>query len=469
MSMNNVFRSLLAATVVFTASHAYAETNDSIPLTLEQCIAIGLDKSPTIKVADMEITRVEYSKKELVGQLLPNINFTGSFNRTIDKQVSYIDIGALSGGGGSTPGGEGGGGSDEKKGIKMGLDNSYSMGFTAQMPIIAPSIWKSLKLRDIEIEQSVEKARSSRLDLISQIKAAYYGALFAQAAYEVVLSNRDRYQVNADIAERRYRLGAGTEYDALRAQVQVTNCEPEIIEASITIQKALLQLKVLMGMDVEQPIKLTKKLSDYEQNMYADAMNIDRSLTKNTELAQLDLQTNYLQRAKKVSEMAWYPTLNLNFAYNWNSMSQGNMFKNFRWNPYSFIALQLNIPIYAGGQRYSKYKQAEISVAEMGYQRENLERSLKMQVDIQVENINRCIRQISASASSMKSAEKANEIMHKSFEVGSATYIDLRDAEYTYTSAQLAYYQQIYNYLTARNDLERLLGTADTTGTEVTQ
>ena len=41
-------------------------TSDTLALSLDKCIAIALNENPTIKVADMEIERVDYSKKEII-------------------------------------------------------------------------------------------------------------------------------------------------------------------------------------------------------------------------------------------------------------------------------------------------------------------------------------------------------------------------------------------------------------------
>ena len=140
--------------------------NDTLKLSLDQCITIALSENPSIKVADMEIKRMDYSKKEVIGQLLPSISFAGQYSRTVEKQTMYLNMSALTGGAGtgssSTEGGENSetaasaSKSSSASGIKMGLDNSYSLGFSASMPIIAPQLWKSLNLSDTQILQSVE-------------------------------------------------------------------------------------------------------------------------------------------------------------------------------------------------------------------------------------------------------------------------------------------------------------------------
>ena len=54
--------------------------------------------------------------------------------------------------------------------------------------------------------------------------------------------------------------------------------------------------------------------------------------------------------------------------------------------------------------------------------------------------------------------------MQKSFEVGAATYVNLRDSEMANTSAQLGYLQSIYNYLVSTSELDTLLGREEALG-----
>ena len=97
----------------------------------------------------------------------------------------------------------------------------------------------------------------------------------------------------------------------------------------------------------------------------------------------------------------------------------------------------------------------------MKWQRENLERSVRMQTDLALENIHLNVQQIASSAESMRQAEKAHDIVKQSFEIGSASYLDLRDSELALTQSRLAYNQSIYNYLVANAELELLLGNAN--------
>ena len=208
-------------------------------------------------------------------------------------------------------------------------------------------------------------------------------------------------------------------------------------------------------------VNVEGQLSDYEASMYEQTLSIDTSLDQNTDLRQLDLQTAYVKQAVKVQQMAWSPTLAASAGYNWISMSDGNMFKNFRWSPYSTVALSLSVPIFQGGSRVFKEKQAKANLLQMGFQRDNLVRGLSMQVQSSMDNIQKSVKQVASNKEGVKQAEKAYAIMQKSFEIGSATFIEVNDADLALTSSKLTYNQAIYDFLSAKTDLELLLGNID--------
>ena len=327
------------------------------------------------------------------------------------------------------------------------------------MPLVMPTLWKSIKLSDTQILQNVEAARSSRLSLVNQVKNAYYALLLAVDSKKVIEENHATAKMNAEIFSNKFKLGTASEYDVLRANVAVTNLEPSILEADNSINQCLLQLKVLMGMDVRANVAPGLTLEQYKDEMLRYAP-IDTTLAMNSDLRKVDIQTEYLKKALDVQKAAWYPTLTGSVNYMWNSMSNGNPFQNFQWSGYSTAGLTLSFPLFTGGQRYYKQKQAEVSLREMKWQRENLERSLGMQVKTQLDHIDKSLVQISSNEGGVRQAEKAKDIMQKSFKIGAASFIQLRDTEDALMSARLAYYQAIYDYLVAQSNLELVLGKA---------
>ncbi len=426
---------LLAVVLITTSTTADAET---LNVTLDDCIRIALNDNPSIIVADMEIQRVDYSKKEILGQLFPQVNFTANYSRTLAKQTMVM----------------------MDQSFKVGTDNSHSVGFQGSLPIIVPALWKSIKLSDNQILQNIEKARSSRLSLVNQVKNAYYSLLLARDSKRVIEANHKTALFTAEVFQKQYEIGVASEYDMTRARVAATTLEPSILDAENSITALKLQLKVLMGMDVNVDIEPVETLDDFKYQMYENTLNVDTSLVNNTNVRQLDLQTEYLQQALKVQKMSWCPTLSGTINYMWNSMSNGSPFKNFNWNPYSQAGVALSWNLFSGGQRYYKQKQAEIAVREMKWQRENLTRGLSSQVQTQLNSIKSNLKQIESNAASVALAEKSDRIIQESFKLGVGTFLQIQDTQNALLGARLSYYQAIYNLLVSQSDLELVLGNA---------
>lgn len=454
----------LTIPALLASSFIMAQQADSpVSLSLDDCLRVALSDNPTVRVADMEISRTDYSKIETISQLLPQVSFAGTYSRTLAKQVMYMNMDGFGGMGGDgedagdspTSRASGGGG-----GIKVGLDNSYQVGFSASLPLIAPQLWASLKLSDNQILQAVEKARESKLELVNQVKNAYYTLLLAEDSKKVIQESYDMAALTHEIYTKQHAAGAASDYDVLRTSVAMKNVEPDLMQADIAIKQARLQLLLLMGADATTRFNVADNLRNYEKTMYNDVLAIDPDYSSNSSLVLNRLQSEQLDQALKAERASLYPTLSASFNYMWSSMSNGTPFKNFRWTPFSSARLTLNVPIFTGGSRYSRIKQAKIQKEQMGWQRENLERSVAMQVDLAIDNIKVNVEQIASCSESVGQAERAHDIMEKSFGIGAASYLDLRDSELALTQSRLAYYQAIYNYLVAGADLELLLGNA---------
>ena len=269
-----------------------------------------------------------------------------------------------------------------------------------------------------------------------------------------------------DIYVKQHAVGSASEYDVLRTSVAMKNIEPQITQADIAISRARMQLFMLMGISIESPLRINGSLSEYEKTMYDDVMRLGSDYSNNSQLRLNTLQTEALRRTVKMNRMSWWPTLSLSASYNWTSSSDGSPFKNFRWNPYSVVGLNLSFPLFQGGARSARIRQAQVQVKQAEFQRQDLEHSVAMQVELAKDNVMLNVKQIASSGESVGQAERAHDIMQQSFEIGAASYLDLRDSELALTNSRLSYIQSIYNYLVAGAELELLLGNAVVPGEE---
>ena len=203
-----------------------------VVITLEQALQIALSENVSVKVADQEIQRSSYAKKGVYASLFPQIDLSGTYQRTIKKQVMYMDLDMGAVGGGSSDGDGAGSGEgftmpDTSEGLEVGRWNTWAAGLNATMPLVNPQLWKSMKISGLEVEMAIEKARSSRLDMVTQVKQAYFGTLLAKEVFQVYRDVYENAVSNYRETEKKFNAQKATEYDLTRAKTSVANAIPE--------------------------------------------------------------------------------------------------------------------------------------------------------------------------------------------------------------------------------------------------
>ena len=430
---------IIGALLNFIVLGAQAQETTTLKLSLDDALRIALSESPTIQIADQEITKTEYAKKGTYAALFPQIDLNGQYQRTLKKQAMFMDTGS-----GSTK-------------ITIGMDNTWQGGLSAVMPLVSVSLWKSLQISAMDVELAIEKARSSRIDMIEQVSNAFYGVLLAKDSYVVYKEVYDNAVDNYNDVKQKFDVGKTSEYELIRANVSVKNAEPNLYSAENAIVLGTWQLKALLGIDLERNIECLGSLSDYEKFIEPHLAN-NASLENNSTLRQLEIQSRQLQKTLEIRKAANLPSLNFSFSYNYMSMNNNYRVMHYDWIPYSVAGLSLSVPIFAGGKRRSDIKQAKININQMELQRQNTERNLNVALLQSINSMNTSIKQHEAARSSVEQAEKSYAIAVRRYEIGNGTQLEINDSQLALTQARLNLNQSVYNYLVARTALNKVTG-----------
>ena len=417
-----------------------AKAQDTVRISLKEAVQIALSENPTIKVADQEIQLKKEANREVIYGLLPEVSLVGSFNHTIEKQTMAMM--------GQT--------------FKVGSLNSVSGGISASLPVFVPALYQSMKLTKKDVELAMEKARSSRLDMVNQVTKAFYQLLLAQDSYKVLQKSYKQSEDNFNVVDAKYQQGSVSEYDKISAEVQMRSLKPSVVSAGNGVNLAMLQLKVLLGMESDMPVAVVGNLKDYEMAMFTRQAQPqpENIVGGNTTLRQLDMNYDMLKRNLKLKYTNFMPSLALSFQYMYTTLGNDWKISNYQWNPYSTLGLSLSIPLFKGGN-FSQVKQAKLQLKQLDQTRINTERQLKMQAQSYLDNMSASSEQVVSNKEAVYQAEKGRTIAEKRYEVGRGTILELNSSEVALTQAQLTYNQSIYDYLVAKADLDLVMGVED--------
>lgn len=412
---------------------------EKLDLTLDKALEIALSDNPTIKVADQEIVLKKVANKEAWMNLLPELSVGGSWQYTIKVPVMVL--------GGHK--------------YQLGDNDVSTVAGTAtlSLPIFAPAVYKSMSLTKTDIQLAQEKARASRLDLINQVTKAYYLLMLTQDSYEVLQKSYELAEENFNVVNSRYEQGLVSEYDKISAEVQMRNVKPSVVSAENGVRLAKLQLKVLMGITEDIDLIVKEKLNNYETLVFTNQLdNENKGLENNSTMRQFDLNANLLKKNVGLAWSNFMPTLGVALTGQYQSMynNNWNVF-NYSWIGSSQLTFSLSIPIFRASN-FTKLKTARLQRTQLELNRIDTERKLNMQVTSYKNNMAASSEQVLSNKEAVNQANKALSISKKRYEVGKGTVLELNSSQVSLTQSELTYSQSIYDYLTAKADLDLVLG-----------
>lgn len=412
-------------------------------LSLDEAVDLALSENPTIRIAEMEVARYDYVKRQTWGTLLPQVALSGQINHTFIKQ-------------------------NMSKGFSLGGDQytTISGSVEASMPLFAPTVYRTLKMNDTQMAAAVEAARASRVDLIAEVRKAFYNILLAEQSLSVLLESQTTVQRTVDDTELQYRNGLMSEYDLLTAQVQLSNLKPTIIQTENSIAVAKRLLKMYLSIPETVDIEVEGRLDALRDAVLDGTDGLSTDVSENTDLRALELQEELLQRQLRVANAGRWPTLGLfgNFTVSGNNMgtfdfpTMTSLQDGYYWQNPLYAGVQLSVPLFAGLVKMNRSRELKNQLAQIGEQRDYLRRQIDVQVRSALNDLVTARETMFAQERTVEQARKAYGISDTRYRAGAGTILELNSAQLAQTQAQLNFSQAIYDYLTAKAEYDRIVG-----------
>lgn len=285
-------------------------------------------------------------------------------------------------------------------------------------------------------------------EILNMVKKSYAQLFFLHKKYSTINESRSFYNQLFRIASQNYSIGKASQSDMLKAQVELSKTENDLLKIKDDINIEETRLNMLLNREINSPFGIPQEI-----NLSATYLTLD-SLFELTRKNTPTLKTAFWarERAKRMKSLAnqsYLPDFSLKFSQ--EEMSGGMTNQKYM--------VGLSIPIYFWGKQNEKVKeaQANIKLAEAHFKAvENKILLGTKEAKINVDNFNRTkslyentiIPQAKASLNSALSAYEANRI----------DFLSLLDSERTLISFELEYYKAISDLHKAIADLENAVG-----------
>lgn len=455
--MKRIFTMWLCVTALFAPWHCAAQAQEQqLTLSLDKALEIALSDNPTIQVAGLEIERQDWVRKQTIGSLLPNVSVQSQYSYSIVKQ-------------------------EMAKGLSFGADNTINNQASLSLPLYAPTVYETLRMNRTQMEQAVESARSSKINLTSEVKKAFYNILLAEQSLAVLKESEKSVAETVANTENMYAQGLASEYDLLSAQVQLSNLRPSIVQTENSIKSAKMLFKMYLGLPAECDFTLEGSLDEFAEEVAAATVPTDKvDISGNADLRSLEFQARMLEHQLRLTNASRLPTVaafsTFIFSGNDNSMNFGEIVggsmgggmgggsttpttkKEWWWQHPLSAGISISIPLFSGGRNINKAHEIRNSMRQLSLQKTYLTESINVQVESSFNNILTAKEKMSSNEVTVHQASKAYDIAQVRYNAGACTILELNSSELSLTQARLNYSQAIYDFLAARADYEKIIG-----------
>jgi outer membrane protein len=343
---------------------------------------------------------------------------------------------------------------------EMGLDNTITHTFEASepLPFLGTPVFSGIRIAEYYANLQKENVASVESKIKTDVKKSYYNVLFLKEVLEVNSKSLQNSIDNLTVVETRYRNGVNTEFDFLRAKVKVESTKPNVSqsESNLAISKKL--FKNALGLKGNEDVDVIGILNYDSAEVMGSTDDILKKIAENNvSVRQLNISQLINKELVTIDNASYLPKLYL-FAQYQFAANENNDKSLLDWRYYNIfyagIGLKWDLNFF---RNTYKKNQSVLDVKKTDETIIDVKQKLKIAGQNIISKMEDAKKRITANLETVKLAERGLELANISFKNGVINQIDVLDAELMVNQSKLAYLQAIYDYLTAKAELEELL------------
>ena len=393
-------------------------------LSLQDAIARAMEHNFDIRIADVTAQQAEANNTLGNAGLLPNINGTGGVNvGSSNTHIEFAD--------------------GRVQEVNNAATFSYNGAVTASYTIFAAGrAWLIKKQLSANEQLAQVQVREQMQVVVSQVIQAYARVVWQQQQTVAIDTALALAQVRMILSQVKFETGASAKVDYLQARVDYNARQSDSLSQIASLNTAFADLNFLMGDD------------PYKTYNVDDSLPLDVSLQpKDRErLKDLNLSIDIARRSAEVSKLDariartyMFPSVGASAGYNYNYSKSQAGFALFNRSSGPTGGLNLNVPIFQGGnlRRQTKVATLQAFRDELLYERQNTE--IGRQYRSAWKNYEMSVAAYDLEQENIRFAKENLDIQKARFRVGIATTLETREAENSYVLALTRLNTAAYN------------------------
>ncbi len=412
-----------------------------LSLTEAQDYALSHNKAVINARADVEVSRA--ALWETISAALPQVSMSATFADNLKLMTTLLP-------------GEFFGQPGTKIPVTFGSQFNTSASMDASLLLFNAPLYIGIETTRLAQKLSQQSLQKSELDTKESVSTAYFLILVTERSLQLLEENIENMNELMKSTRSMFSAGMAESTDVDQMVLNVTQVENSKTALERTIELNYNLLRFQLGVPAGTVLNLTETLESLTESINVEILlsqefnhrqNIDFMLVEGQEMiSELTLKS---QKASTLPTLAGF--------YNYGKNGMGDKINDQQWFDNSMIGLNLSVPIFAGGQRYSRIKQAQINLEKARTTKEMVAEQLLLQESQLRYNLVNANLQYMSQKDNLEVSKRVYESTENKFRQGMASSIDLTQASNQYLQAESNYLSALMDLLQTKVALDKLL------------
>ena len=404
-------------------------------LSLQDCLKLTLINNKVLQRVIQEKEIARGNKLASYSAILPSVNLTGDYTRL--DEVSSV------------------------AGFTIGDVDNYSADLVVTQPIFAGgSIIAKInagKLFSLITNQTV---RATTQDVIYDAECSYYDVLLNQHLYQISADAVRSAQAHLDDVKLKRSSGVASNFDVLRAEVELSNFQAELIQNKNTINVSKIQLLKVMGISQDSDFVPSDELSYAPLKMTMEKA-VETAYRNRPDLYERQFDIKYQKELLNIARSQYWPTISGFYDNKWAKPDPHNSLL-IDWGHAWQAGITATLPVFDGFaregeiiQQKARFKQSQIDLIDA-------EETTLFELTKALLTIEDAEEFVQSQRLNLTRAEEGSRLAQVGYREGINTQVEVIDAESALTKAKSLYYQAVYSHIIAKLYLQKAMGTIAT-------
>lgn len=404
-------------------------------LTLNDAVDFALSFNPNLSASVREKKAADGRVLSSYSHALPSIVGNGSYTR-LDEAPS-VEFQGMS--------------------FALGYKNNYTAGVTITQPLLQGGrAFIARKAARIYTYYSEEKIRQALEQVLYQAATHYYSFLVSEKLVHVEAEGLASAKKNLFSVKLKKDNGKATEYDVLRARVNVTNFEARLIEQKNRRDQSRRNLLKAMGVSQQSRVTITGDIDytpmtvDYQTALFS-AMRNRPDLYKAA--LEIKLQEQNINRIYT----RYAPQLNGFFSHTHARPDPRNSSRD-RWGSEWQAGINFTWTLFDGLNREGNLVEEKARLLQLKDILRSAEQNAAMEVRSALDKLRHSEKLVASQKLNLKRADLALELVRIGYKEGTKTELDIIDATLSLTRARAHYHTALFEHKMAVLNMQKATG-----------